>query len=240
LKVGDPITYDPPAGFSAQKRLTHRIWWIGRGPNGERLFRTKGDANKSPDIWKFTLGRPTQDRVAFSIPYVGFVFELLSLRNFRIVAIGVPALIIFLMILRGLWRDAGDAARRQELEELGWQQIVDPGLEIALAPIDAPATQRSPARLDLGFLAAGERSWPALRQAALTQRPRFKAGAPLLLARLGESRFDVDALASTGASRSGPRRADGSGRWELHVRRAHPSAGGRPRRVAPAARRRDG
>ena len=215
LKVGDPITYDPPPGFSAQKRLTHRIWWIGRGANGERLFRTKGDANKSPDIWKFTLSGPTQDRVTFSIPYVGFVFELLSLRNFRMVLVGVPALIIGLMILRGLWRDAGDEARRKELEELGWQQIVDPGLEIALAPIDAPATEHVPPRVDLGSLTTGEGSWRALRRPA-ADRPRLERGATLLLGRLTGSRDDVAAP----ASRSALRRAAPRGGWELHVRRA--------------------
>jgi hypothetical protein len=132
-------------------------------------------------------------------------------------------LIIGLMILRGLWRDAGDAARRRQLEEMGWQQIVDPGLEIALAPIDAPATEHVPARVDLGLLTAGERSFSALRQAASTERerPRFKRGEPLRLGRLGEDREDV-ALGSPahGDTTHVERHRPGtSGRWDLHVRR---------------------
>jgi len=37
----------------------------------------QGDANKAPDAWKFTLNRPTQDRVVFHVPYVGYVFTML-------------------------------------------------------------------------------------------------------------------------------------------------------------------
>jgi signal peptidase len=149
LKVGDPITYSPPPGFTSQQRVTHRIWWIGRGTGGQRAFRTKGDANKAPDAWKFSLAQPTQDRVVFHVPYVGYLFKLLSLRTFRMVLVGLPALMIGLWILRGLWRDAGEEARRQKLAEIGWQQVVDPGVEIALAPLASPAVQPGPVRVDL-------------------------------------------------------------------------------------------
>jgi signal peptidase len=149
LKVGDPITYSPPPGFTSQQRVTHRIWWIGRGTGGQRVFKTKGDANKAPDAWKFSLSQPTQDRVVFHVPYVGYLFVLLSLRNFRMVLVGVPALMIGLWILRALWRDAGEEARRQKLAEMGWQQVADPGAEIALAPLASPAAHLLPVRLDL-------------------------------------------------------------------------------------------
>ena len=94
LKVGDPITYSPPHGYTSQQRITHRIWWIGRGTGGERVFMTKGDANKKPDAWKFTLDQPAQDRVVFHVPEVGYLFMLLSMRAFRIALIGLPALIV--------------------------------------------------------------------------------------------------------------------------------------------------
>ena len=93
LKVGDPITYSPPPGFTQQQRVTHRIWWTARGPHGERSFRTKGDANHHPDAWKFTLSQPTQDRVVFHVPYIGYPLMLLSIRNFRLVLVSVPALL---------------------------------------------------------------------------------------------------------------------------------------------------
>src|SRR3954463_6172884 len=49
LKVGDPITYNPPPGASPQKRVTHRVFAIGRDKQGNEVIRTKGDANKKPD-----------------------------------------------------------------------------------------------------------------------------------------------------------------------------------------------
>ena len=48
--------------------MTHRILSIGRGPHGERVYRTKGDNNASADLRPFTLNEPRQARVAFAIP----------------------------------------------------------------------------------------------------------------------------------------------------------------------------
>jgi signal peptidase len=153
LKVGDPITYSPPPGFTSQTRVTHRIWWIGREANGERIYRTKGDANKHPDVWKFTLNQSTQDVVVFHIPDVGYVFMLLSLRKFRIVLVGLPAIVIALMMLRALWIEGGKEARRQKLAELGWQAITDTAIETVLPPLDATDTNPRPVWLDLRLAA---------------------------------------------------------------------------------------
>jgi signal peptidase len=153
LKVGDPITYSPPPGFTSQARVTHRIWWIGRGANGERVYRTKGDANKHPDVWEFMLNQSTQDVVVFHIPDVGYVFTLLSLRDFRIALLGLPAIVIALMTLRVLWIEGGKEARRQKLAEVGWQAIADTGIETVLPPLDVPDTNPRPAWLDLRLAA---------------------------------------------------------------------------------------
>ena len=187
LKVGDPITYSPPPGFTSQTRVTHRIWRIVRGPDGQRVFRTKGDANKAPDVWKFTLTRPTQDRVIFHIPYVGYVFTLLSLRNFRMVLIGVPAVLIGLFFVFGLWRDAGQEVRRKRLAEQGWQTVPDTGPGMPLPPLGAPAASRSPVTLDLSFLRPRTAS-----AAPLPSRPslphRFRAGRPVHIGRIASRR----------------------------------------------------
>jgi signal peptidase I len=116
LKVGDPITYQPPSGASPEKLLTHRIVWIGRNAQGERTFRTKGDANPTADPWTFTLDKPTQAEVAFSVPYVGFLLAALSIPTVRMLAIGIPAVAVALLILAGIWRDAGEEARRRQAE----------------------------------------------------------------------------------------------------------------------------
>ncbi len=151
LKVGDPITYAPPPGFTSQKRVTHRIWSITRGAEGQRVFRTKGDANKHPDVWEFTLNQPTQDVVVFHVPDVGYVFTLLSLREFRIVLIGLPALFIGFVILRGLWREGGEEQRRQKLAELGWKEVAGSASEPVLPALSDPDTEPQPVWLDLGL-----------------------------------------------------------------------------------------
>jgi len=47
LRKGDVITYVPPV---TKKPVTHRIISVGRGPRGERVFRTQGDNNRDPDL----------------------------------------------------------------------------------------------------------------------------------------------------------------------------------------------
>jgi signal peptidase len=117
LKVGDVITYTPPASSGHTGRVTHRIVWSGRDEAGLPAFRTKGDANQSADPWKFTLTKPTQARVAFHVPYVGYVLSALSIRSLRILLIGIPAALIALSLLINLWRQAGiEASRIEETE----------------------------------------------------------------------------------------------------------------------------
>lgn len=119
LKVGDPITYQPPPGASPEKLLTHRIVWIGRDKQGSEIFRTKGDANETADPWTFTLDKPEQAKVAFSVPYVGYLLAALSIPAVRVLAIGIPAVLVALLILAGIWRDAGEEARRRQAESSG-------------------------------------------------------------------------------------------------------------------------
>lgn len=116
LKVGDTITYAPPPGASPEKLVTHRIVSIGRNGRGEETFRTKGDANEVADPWTFTLDEPEQARVAFSVPYVGYPLAALSIPIVRMLAIGIPAIAVAILILAGIWRDAGEEARRRQAE----------------------------------------------------------------------------------------------------------------------------
>ena len=223
LKVGDPITYSPPAGFTSQTRVTHRIWWIGRGANGERVYRTKGDANKHPDAWKFTLNQSTQNVVVFHIPDVGYVFTLLSLRDFRIALLGLPAIVIALMTLRALWIEGGKEARRQKLAELGWQAITDTGIETILTPLDAPDTNPRPVWLDLrlaAVLAGAPRFAP-------TNRPPSSPRATLHVGRLvsGHTMGGVDdALLKTRKNLDGLPPARNTATIRLRVARLFPQS----------------
>ena len=107
LKVGDVITYRPPAGSGPDGLVTHRIVSIDAGKGGQRVFRTKGDANAVADPWTFTLPDATQARVRAGLPYVGFAIAALSDRRVRMLVIGLPAALIAFTSLAGLWRDTG-------------------------------------------------------------------------------------------------------------------------------------
>jgi signal peptidase I len=108
LRVGDVITFQPPGHAGL---VTHRIVAL-RTVNGARVLRTKGDHNPVPDAWgEITLHGATQARVAFHVPYVGFAIAALSDRLIRMLVIGLPALLIALVTLAGLWRTSGAEAR---------------------------------------------------------------------------------------------------------------------------------
>lgn len=115
LHVGDVITYAPPPGAQYFHELvTHRIVWAGRDRSGGRAFRTKGDHNPSPDPWRFVLNRPSQDRVAFSVPYLGYAFAALGLAWVRMLVLALPALLIALAAVRRAWVQAGVEARSRQ------------------------------------------------------------------------------------------------------------------------------
>ena len=113
LRAGDVITYDPPAGSGETGKVTHRIVWTGRGATGAPAFQTKGDANRSADPWRFELRRPTQARMAFHIPYAGYLFAALGIRWVRMLVVGGPALLVAFGALAGAWRESGEIARRE-------------------------------------------------------------------------------------------------------------------------------
>lgn len=110
LRVGDVITYTPPAGSGPDGMITHRIASIEADQLGRPLFRTKGDANPSVDPWTFTLDQPTQARVSFHVPYVGYLFAALGFRWVRFLVIGLPALLIAVATIGRLRQEARQAA----------------------------------------------------------------------------------------------------------------------------------
>ncbi|MEO8290795.1 MAG: signal peptidase I [Gaiellaceae bacterium] len=113
LQVGDTITYTPPPGSGPEGMVTHRINWIGGNQFDQRVFRTKGDANESADPWTFSLDSPTQARVAFHVPYVGYIFAALSIQKVRMLVLGLPALLLGIAAVGGLRREARQASLTQ-------------------------------------------------------------------------------------------------------------------------------
>jgi len=109
LRVGDAITNTPPTGSGPTGRITHRIVWIGSDQFGRPALRTQGDANESADPWTFTLDGQSQARVAFHVPYVGYVLSALAIRQARMLLIGLPALVIAVAIVLSFRRDVRKA-----------------------------------------------------------------------------------------------------------------------------------
>jgi len=115
LKVGDVITYTPPKGAGPTGLVTHRIVKIAYDRRGHEIFRTKGDANSIADPWTFRLSHSDQAKVAFSIPYIGYVYSTLATgRLLRWLLIAVPALLVALSAVVSLWREAGQEMAREE------------------------------------------------------------------------------------------------------------------------------
>jgi signal peptidase len=118
LRVGDVITYRPPAGQSSNAFVTHRIVAIGRDRAGRPVFRTKGDANATRDPWRFSLPDATQGKVVFHVPYAGYALGALSLRPVRMLLIGLPALLIAFAALASLWREPRSATPAQSQTQI--------------------------------------------------------------------------------------------------------------------------
>jgi len=87
LRPGDVITYTPPGRSS---RVTHRI--VAIGPGGR--LRTKGDANRVADPWRFKLDGAEQAVLRFHVPLAGYAFAALSVRWVRMLVLGLPALLV--------------------------------------------------------------------------------------------------------------------------------------------------
>jgi len=99
LRVGDVITYQPPASSGVSTLVTHRIVRIGHDAAGRQVLRTKGDANPDPDPWRFSLESEQQPVVTASVPYAGHVMIALADRHTRMAIVGIPAAIVALISL---------------------------------------------------------------------------------------------------------------------------------------------
>jgi signal peptidase I len=110
LRAGDVITFRPPGHTGL---VTHRIRAMTT-VDGKRVMTTKGDANRAADAWgSITLAKGTQARVAYHLPYLGYGLAVLSEKKVRMLVIGLPALLIALSALAGLWRDSAPEGRPQ-------------------------------------------------------------------------------------------------------------------------------
>jgi signal peptidase I len=120
LAVGDVVTYVPPAETGITHPVTHRIADVDVD-EGVRTFTTKGDANASVDPWTFQLAAPTQARVEHALPLLGQPVLWLADPTARLLAIGVPAVLVGLFssidLVRALRPTRGQPAGAEEPAE---------------------------------------------------------------------------------------------------------------------------
>jgi signal peptidase len=153
LKVGDVITYLPPASSGLSTLVTHRIVTIEPAQGGGTLYGTKGDHNPSPDPWKFQLLSAQQPVVQASVPHVGWVFIGLAHRSTRMLAIGVPAALIALGALAQLVTAVRDSRKPGENGDETAEETGVPEQRVPRRRIAIPAQRTSP-REDVPVTAA--------------------------------------------------------------------------------------
>lgn len=73
LRVGDVVTYRPPAGSGVEGTVTHRVVSIAG-----REVRTRGDARASLDPWVLPIDAPAPDRVVATLPHLGHAYLVLG------------------------------------------------------------------------------------------------------------------------------------------------------------------
>ena len=99
LRVGDVITYRSPGNHTT---LTHRIVGM-RQENGEWVFETKGDASLTPDPREIIL-RGRVSKMAFDIPYLGYVVDFARSTQGVVLFLVVPAAGLLAMQAHKIWR----------------------------------------------------------------------------------------------------------------------------------------
>ena len=100
IRRGDAITFEDP--YVAGRAVTHRVVRIVHTPLG-LAYRTKGDANPTLDPWTIKLPA-TVGRVAFQVPYVGYVLVYSHTREVRMGLIGLVCSALLAFLMRAIWR----------------------------------------------------------------------------------------------------------------------------------------
>ena len=116
LRVGDVITYRPPAKAQVPGLVTHRVFSVVPDATGKPLFRTKGDANGAADEFTFVPQETHMNRVVGGVPHVGHAYAFLNTKHGRLLVFMIPGLLIAFAAVSSLWREAGEATRAAATE----------------------------------------------------------------------------------------------------------------------------
>jgi signal peptidase I len=112
-RVGDVVTFPDPS--RGGKRVTHRVRWL-HASEGKAHFVTKGDANSAGERWDVPLDDRI-GRVVFRIPHLGYLAAWANSPLGRWALLVVPALLLGLSQLVGLWRSRGRSRARSSGRE---------------------------------------------------------------------------------------------------------------------------
>ena len=94
VAVGDVIAFSTPEPWGDARELTtHRVVAITHDDNGGLAFKTKGDANDSPDPWTVSAGA-VNGLAQASVPYLGYLSVFARGWFGFALLIGLPALLI--------------------------------------------------------------------------------------------------------------------------------------------------
>jgi signal peptidase len=91
VKVGDVIVFAKPG--QETEKVTHRVFQIGRDPNGGRYFVTKGDANGTPDPWRVPAAGTGWIAVTH-VPAIGYVLADMQSPLGRLLLLLIPAVLL--------------------------------------------------------------------------------------------------------------------------------------------------
>ncbi len=126
IKVGDIITFISTSTSSKGMTITHRVIEISEDDNGNKLYKTKGDNNTSPDPKPATFENII-GKVIFKIPQLGRLQSILTTKWGWLILVVVPAFIIILYDILKLLRLYG---AEKSIEEVNTQVIIKKEKEI--------------------------------------------------------------------------------------------------------------
>jgi len=98
ISIGDIVTYVSPLN---SKLVTHRVVEIREG--SRLILQTQGDANDSIDNY----GVPAENligKVIFTLPYVGYITDILKNRSLLIIAVIIPAVLLIIIEINTITR----------------------------------------------------------------------------------------------------------------------------------------
>jgi len=104
IGVGDVIVFYPPSTSPDRSPLIHRVVSI-QEEDGQRLFRTRGDANATPDPWEIGI-EGDASRVVYSVPYVGYLADFARTPLGWALLLLLPGAYLGLTTLRRIWAGA--------------------------------------------------------------------------------------------------------------------------------------